>query len=155
MTNLTIITEIQTKPRPRFAKMGGFVRTYTPKTALTYERYIASEYQRLGGEYFGDVPLIVHLNFYFKVPKNTPKWKMWAIDKGEVYCNTHKDLDNLAKSVLDALNTVAYDDDKQITLLHISKHWTTGQERVEICIYQPAYLPDDILKERYKNERHN
>ena len=36
------------------------------------------------------------------------------------------DLDNLVKSVLDALNDVAWHDDAQIVELHVSKHYVSS-----------------------------
>ncbi len=45
------------------------------------------------------------------------------------------DTDNIAKVVCDALNGVAYHDDKQITSLTVDKVWADdGIERVEIEI---------------------
>lgn len=43
------------------------------------------------------------------------------------HCNYDKkpDCDNLAKSVLDALNGIAYNDDSQITSLHVVKEYGT------------------------------
>jgi len=150
MTNITIITQIGTKPRPRFAKIGKFVRTYTPKTALTYERYIASEYQRLGGKYYGTEPLLITIIFYFKLPKNKPKYMHWCCNNGfRLICDNHKDLDNLAKAVLDALNGIAYDDDKQVISLEINKDYTAEQERIEIFIEQAEHWTEQELKEKY------
>jgi len=44
------------------------------------------------------------------------------------------DIDNLAKFVIDALNTVAYTDDKQVSVLCAAKLYTEGQERVKVSI---------------------
>ena len=47
------------------------------------------------------------------------------------------DTDNIAKAVCDALNGVAYHDDKQITSLTVDKVWAEdGIERVEIDVEQ-------------------
>ena len=47
------------------------------------------------------------------------------------------DTDNIAKIVCDALNGVAYHDDKQITSLTVDKVWAEdGIERVEIDVEQ-------------------
>ena len=40
------------------------------------------------------------------------------------------DTDNLAKSILDALNGLAYDDDKQIVELEVKKFYNETEEAV-------------------------
>lgn len=43
------------------------------------------------------------------------------------------DCDNIAKAILDALNGVAYDDDKQVVRLHVEKEYgATGSVEVVI-----------------------
>ena len=42
------------------------------------------------------------------------------------------DVDNIAKAVLDALNGIAYDDDKQITSLVIDKKY--GEPRIDVSM---------------------
>ena len=44
------------------------------------------------------------------------------------------DIDNCLKAVMDALNGIAYNDDKQVTKNYVVKRWTTGIERLEIEI---------------------
>ena len=41
------------------------------------------------------------------------------------------DSDNVAKIVLDSLNKIAYDDDKQVVELTVLKRWTFDNERIE------------------------
>ena len=53
---------------------------------------------------------------------------------GEHYCSTHKDCDNIAKIILDALNGIAYKDDKQIVMLNVEKYWTEGQPYVMVVM---------------------
>ena len=44
------------------------------------------------------------------------------------------DIDNVAKSVLDALNGLAFDDDSLIHDLQIIKRYTIGEPRVEVTM---------------------
>ncbi|RYH06786.1 RusA family crossover junction endodeoxyribonuclease [archaeon] len=44
------------------------------------------------------------------------------------------DIDNLAKFVLDALNSVAYKDDCQVSILHIAKLYTDSEPGVQVHI---------------------
>jgi Holliday junction resolvase RusA-like endonuclease len=65
---------------------------------------------------------------YFKMPKtdfNKHGLSKSGKEKGNkgFRCNTKADLDNIAKVCLDALNGVAYPDDKQISSLVVCKNW--------------------------------
>jgi len=103
------------KARPRMTRTG---RAYTPKATMDYEKSIAELYQ---GPLFEVGLLSVKLRFTTEgtelmiepVTNNPlvegPKTKLTG------------DIDNYAKSVLDALNGVAYTDDKQIVCLYLEK----------------------------------
>ena len=41
------------------------------------------------------------------------------------------DCDNVVKIVLDSLNKIAYDDDKQVVELTVLKRWTFDNERIK------------------------
>jgi Holliday junction resolvase RusA-like endonuclease len=62
-----------------------------------------------------------HIELLIEMPKSWPKKKKESLE-GK-YCNNNSDLDNYAKAILDAMNTIVYDDDKQIVKLSISKRW--------------------------------
>lgn len=127
-----VIGEIQTKQRPRATTIGGYARIYTPKTTLNYENYIKECYLNSAKkQHFGNKPINVFISASFKAPKELSKYgesvKLFA-------CMKHKDIDNIAKIVCDALNGVAYDDDKQIVNLTTQKCWTNGVEELYIVI---------------------
>jgi Holliday junction resolvase RusA-like endonuclease len=82
-------------------------------------------------------PLKVVLQFYFKRPlshygtgRNAATLKHQAPHWNDTTC----DVDNLAKFVLDAMNTIIYHDDRQITHLTVTKVYTEDAERVEISV---------------------
>lgn len=123
--------EIKTKQRPRATVIGGHARVYTPKDTIYYENYLKSEYLRqCDGYSFGDNPLKVDIRCYFKVNKQLEECGDYAT---ALPCVTHKDLDNICKLV-DGLNGVAWNDDKQIVELHAHKEYTLDEERIEITI---------------------
>ena len=105
----TIEGEPVAKGRPRFTvkptKHGGhYAQTYTdPKTAAA-EALVLRTFQ---SAYPGHEPLTgtINVNLYFY--------------EGERQVEKQQDADNLAKLVLDALNGVAWADDRQITRLDI------------------------------------
>jgi Holliday junction resolvase RusA-like endonuclease len=53
--------------------------------------------------------------------------------------NRRVDLDNLSKAVLDACNGIIWEDDRQVTQLHLSKYKDKDNPRVEITIWRIDY----------------
>jgi Holliday junction resolvase RusA-like endonuclease len=50
-----------------------------------------------------------------------------------VYYNHKPDLDNLAKIILDSLNGIAFDDDRQVVRLEVSKFYS-DRPRAEVWL---------------------
>ena len=63
----------------------------------------------------------VEIQFTLPVPKSWSKQKHKECLAGNVHHTKRPDIDNMAKSVLDALNGVAYPDDSQVVCLRIRK----------------------------------
>ena len=121
---MIILIKPHGKDRPRFRRVKNYITTYTPKNTLDYEKEIAKQYVENGGKNFGaNVPLAIHLTFFFGPNKSDSK--KVKEDKANRKINFLKrpDLDNLIKSVLDALNNVAYEDDKQIVSIRADKSY--------------------------------
>ena len=112
------------KQRPR---MGGR-RAYTPKKTKDYEQKVR---QAFSDAYHGDVPVYeadtpvrASIQVIQGVPQSWSKKKREAALSGVVAPTTRNgDLDNIAKSILDALNECVYHDDCQVTTLIISKRY--------------------------------
>lgn len=117
------------KQRPRFTKGG---RTYTPAKTKKFESLVAKTYlEQYDGKLHG--ALAMSIDFYFGVPKSTPKYKREKMLSGEIPHTKKKDIDNLCKSVMDGLNGIAYDDDGQVCILISTKQY--GEEpRIDITI---------------------
>ena len=100
------------KGRPRFVRKTG--HTYTPKTTLDYEKEVAQLYN---GPKFAEGPIWVSLTF--DQYKTTIEIK--EMNTETTSSKLRGDIDNYAKSILDALNGVAFTDDKQIMRLDLRK----------------------------------
>lgn len=111
------------KARPRFVRRGNFVQTYTPKTTLDYEKKIAEEYLFQGGTVFDYPYLEMSIIAYFPIPKSTKKVDRLLLENECVPYPHKPDTDNIGKSIADALNQVAYLDDKQIVFLKVKKFY--------------------------------
>jgi Holliday junction resolvase RusA-like endonuclease len=101
----------RSKQRPRSTRSG---HTYTPKETREYEKKISEAYS---GVAFVDGPLEVEL--VFDNDKTTIVIKELKPAKNP--SKLRGDIDNYAKAILDALNNVAYTDDKQIVSLKLRK----------------------------------
>ena len=67
--------------------------------------------------------VFAELQFNVTIPKSWSKKKKEA--KNGAYCDNHADIDNYCKAILDSLNGVYYDDDKQIVMLQATMLWAT------------------------------
>ena len=107
------------KGRPRLTRSG---RAYTPKKTKDYESKVAKAYIDSGGPDFGMRPVCVHVIARFGMPKSwSKKQKEHMRGKPAVH---RIDIDNIIKVVMDSLNGVAFDDDKQVILCMGTKWWS-------------------------------
>jgi len=124
---VTINIPPQPKGRPRLSNG----HAYTPQKTRDYEEAVKliarTQIKRpLSGEIRASV------NFYVQTPKSWSKAKFQLAERGQIRPAVKPDIDNLAKAILDALNSgIGYNDDKQIVELHLQKFYS-GRPRTEI-----------------------
>lgn len=118
-----IVGEPKGKGRPRFARVGNGVRTYTPKETENYEAFIKVSYLNEVGQKKLEGQIEAHIEGLFSIPKSTSKKQREKMLSGEILHTKKIDCDNLAKTILDALNGIAYDDDKQVCRLIVEKRY--------------------------------
>ena len=109
------------KARPKFNTKTG--RTYTPSKTINYENLVKMQYQTLVGDKYTENPVEAIITCYYGIPKSMTKGKRGKALKGELRPTKKPDLDNIAKSVLDSLNGLAYKDDSQVVKLQIEKYY--------------------------------
>ena len=82
----------------------------TPEKTVLYENLISTCYlQAAGEERFSDEDyLLVRIQAYFEPAKSVSKKKREEMLQGMILPAKKPDIDNIVKSVLDALNQVAY-----------------------------------------------
>lgn len=108
------------KERQRFRRCGKHVQAYTPEKTVKYEKkvrdaFIQSRAEKMEG------PINIKITGMFEVPKSISKKKKQALLN--TYYMKKPDVDNIDKSILDGLNGVAYDDDKQVCILFTEKYY--------------------------------
>ena len=144
---------MKTKQRPRATVIGGHARVYSSKDTIMYENYVKSEFQRQCPYYLGEKPLKATIIAYFLPPNELAKY---GEDVKFLACMKNKDLDNIAKTILDALNGIAYADDKQVVELHCEKYWSTNStEYIEVKIdtVDGDFVTIDDLKEKARKDK--
>lgn len=89
---------------------------YTQARTRQRERDIAWAYKRAGGrlQALTDDYIRVSVLSVYPIRKSVSKAKKTAMVRGDVLPTVKPDVDNVLKLVLDALNGVAYEDDKQV-----------------------------------------
>ena len=117
------------KARPRVTRTG---HAFTPKGTVEYENMVRMSFVTAYPDRVpipANVPVSAGIKAYFPIPKSWSKKKREA---AELDAPTKKpDLDNIAKSILDSLNTIAFCDDSQVVYLMVSKHYS-DRPRVEV-----------------------
>lgn len=127
------------KGRPRFARVGGFVKAYTPDKTRAYERlvhdYAAIEVIRAKPIVFPLIcPLRVVLNAYMTIPVSWAKKKHHDAINGLILPTSKPDFDNLLKT-LDGLNGLVWNDDAQIVDGRAIKRYSENP-RMEVDIFE-------------------
>ena len=127
MSDLVALTRVYGLPvaqgRPRaFRLPTGQIRMYDPIRSREWKRAVAlrvSQQKPASGAWpvAGDVPLDLRLDFFMPIPKSMPKKQA---QHGHAH-TSRPDVDNLTKSVLDALRGVVYTDDAQVWSLTARK----------------------------------
>lgn len=118
-------------PRPRVTKNG----TYNHKAYTDYKRAIAliskTKFEKK------DTALAMHIEFFFKIPKS---WKK-SLKENPPHHTSKPDVDNLVKSIKDALNGVAYNDDSQVISVFARKQYAQHDAvMIEIIEAKPKSL---------------
>jgi len=114
------------KGRPRISTRGGFARAYTPAPTVVYEAQVAAAgKQAMADAGMTEVltaPINVRIDVFVQVPKSFSKKKREQALAADLFPG-RPDIDNVAKAILDALNTVVYADDDQVVNLSVSKRY--------------------------------
>ena len=122
MVNYIVYGEPVGKGRPRFARRGTFVSTYTPQKTKTYEDEIRMMAKAaMGASEPLDTPVTVAIYIRVGIPASYSKQKRKDALSGVLKPTKKPDLDNVAKCHLDAIQGIIIFDDKLVVNLHVTK----------------------------------
>ena len=128
----TIVFEVPGKPQGKarartfYNKRAGKTMSITPEGTVNYENLIKVMFLQSRPEQFKLIttPVAVHIIAHYRKAKAN---KMPAP-------MLKPDADNICKCVLDALNGVAYQDDKQVIDVRIGKRWAEQDEKMTVSV---------------------
>ena len=121
--------KVQAKQRPRFYNG----RVYTQKETIVYENLVKNVFKEYAEVYKWqpiEGAIRAEIKVFMKISKSDTKLTKKRKLEGCVRPTVTPDTDNLAKSILDALNGLAYDDDKQVVELEVKKFYNETEEAV-------------------------
>jgi Holliday junction resolvase RusA-like endonuclease len=130
---LTITFTIPGKPfakqRPRMTRQG---RAFTPAATVSFERTV--------GQYAMEaIPSPIKGPVKVEVLATFEPAASWSKKKTAEHIGRHHiqrpDADNLMKAILDGMNRIAFDDDAQVAVQHVSKVW--GPEARTVVMVTP------------------
>ncbi len=123
------------KGRPRFARRGKFISTYTPKKTQTYEDIVRWHALEARGDtpLFDGVSLSLFVHCFIGIPASWSKKKREQARIGVLDPLGRPDADNALKLVQDALNGVLYRDDGAICIATVTKKYSENP-RTEVTL---------------------
>lgn len=121
--------KITGKARPRVNTLTG--RAYTPGNTKDYEMLIKQyfkvkypRYETLEGR------IIIKIEAYFEPPKSTSKKQTEQMLENKISPTKKPDVDNIAKSILDAMNNFVFKDDNQVSKISVEKRFALEEKAV-------------------------
>lgn len=111
------------KQRPRFNRSTG--RAYTPAETVVFEQRIQTEWIAAGRPRLTDGPFIAEITAVYDRPGShrLKNGELSAAGRRSPFPMPQVDLDNIAKTVMDAGNGLLYKDDRQAVDLHVKRRW--------------------------------
>lgn len=110
------------KARLRHTRNG---HTYTPEKTTSYENLVKLMYSQKykGISFDADTPLSISIAACMTIPQSASKTKADMMRQNILLPTKKPDCDNIAKIICDALNGIAYPDDKQVVNMHVTKSY--------------------------------
>ncbi len=114
------------KGRPRFSKVGNYVKARTPQDTVVYENFVKLQYQEQtkNRRFPDDAILDMRIIAYYSIPKSASKKKREQMLAGMLRPSKKPDMDNVVKVIADSLNGIAYRDDTQIVDCQVRKFYS-------------------------------
>ena len=123
--------------RPRFSVIRGHAVAFDPAKSKNYKSFVKMLAMAAMDEQewrYNEFPLRLRIQVFQSIPKSKSKKFREAALNGLEYPTVKPDVDNVAKTIMDALSGVVYKDDKQIIQLDITKNYADQEPHVIVGI---------------------
>jgi Holliday junction resolvase RusA-like endonuclease len=112
------------KGRPKFARRGAFVTTYTPEKTASYENLVKVKAEEaMQGRPIIDGAVAVQICLFVTPPASWSLKKQRAALDHVTMPTAKPDVDNVIKGIFDAMNEIVFRDDKQVVDLSVQKRY--------------------------------
>ena len=117
-----VIGKIVGKERPRVNMYSGMV--YTPGKTKDYETLIQQSFKIKYKNFMQlEGRISVEIIEYLAIPKSAKKSEIPKMLNNEISPTKKPDVDNITKSVLDAMNNFVFKDDNQVSKVAVEKRY--------------------------------
>lgn len=140
---IVYVDEVVGKQRARTVRANGITRSFTPRKTADFERAIRDAWiDKVGVSRAGFTgPVLVTINYGRELAKSNPKYWAGREDTGK------PDLDNVVKSVLDALSGVAFADDSQVVQIECGSDFRAPHGSGNRMFVSVSYVDETYEKE--------
>lgn len=122
------------KERPRVNMNTGMI--YTPNKTKDYEALVQQSFRLKYPRYVElQGRIAIEITAYIKIPNSTSKANKEKMLLGEISPTKKPDIDNIAKSLLDAMNKFIFHDDNQVSKITIEKQYAL-EDKTKIKVYE-------------------
>lgn len=112
------------KARPKFARQGNFVTTYTPAKTQSYENLVKlAASQAMAGIEPSAEPLALEVHLHMQVPASWSNKKRLLAIQGHILPTKKPDADNVLKGLKDGCNGIVWRDDAQVVEVLLRKRY--------------------------------
>lgn len=112
------------KGRPKFARRGNFVSTYTPEKTASYENLVKVKAEEaMQGKTLFEGAVSVEIALFITPPASWSQKKQREALAGTVFPTSKPDVDNVLKGIMDACNEIVFKDDKQAVDVKVIKRY--------------------------------
>lgn len=133
MISFTVYGEPVAQSRPKATTINGKVRMYDPKKSRDFKDYVKLAASEHAPDRLLEGAIKLKVKVYKPTLKSFSKKKKVLAESGEIRPTTKPDVDNYVKGIKDALKSVIWKDDSQVTDLIVSK-WYSERPRIEVEI---------------------
>lgn len=126
------------KGRPKFARRGNFVSTYTPAKTASYENLVKmAAHEAMRGRAPSAAPIELEVCLWLQIPASWSAKKRAAAAIGKVRATKKPDADNVLKGLKDGCNGIVWKDDAQVVTIILQKRYAESP-RAEVIAREVA-----------------